>query len=154
MNSLIRDARLWGLCAGAAIGIAIGGGLYTFVYARGASYLSDNPAACANCHIMQDHYDAWQKSSHRAVATCNDCHTPSGLVPKYASKAKNGFFHSLHFTTGNYPDPLRITAGNREITETACRSCHGSITHAIETHPKGERLPCLQCHDDVGHPLR
>ena len=31
----------------------------------GASYLTDDPAACANCHVMQEHFDAWPRSSHR-----------------------------------------------------------------------------------------
>src|SRR5688572_32577853 len=43
----------------------------------------------------REHFDAWNKSSHRAVATCNDCHTPHNLVGKYTVKAKNGFWHSL-----------------------------------------------------------
>ncbi len=50
------------------IGVAIGLGGYTFVYARGYSYLLDNPETCANCHIMNEHYDAWQKASHHTVA--------------------------------------------------------------------------------------
>ena len=44
--------------AGSAIGIAVGLGGYTFVYARGYSYLTNDPAACANCHVMEDHYRA------------------------------------------------------------------------------------------------
>ena len=47
-------------------------GSYTFVYAKGYSYLTNDPAACANCHIMSEHFAAWTKSSHRAVAVCND----------------------------------------------------------------------------------
>ena len=43
-------------------------GVYTFAYARGWSYLTDNPAACANCHVMREQFDGWLKSSHRAVA--------------------------------------------------------------------------------------
>jgi len=37
----------------AGVGVLLGIGLVTFVYAEGASYLSTDPAACANCHIMQ-----------------------------------------------------------------------------------------------------
>jgi cytochrome c nitrite reductase small subunit len=76
---------------GAAIGFAVGVTGYTFVYAKGYSYLTNNPQSCANCHIMQEQFDGWTKSSHRAVATCNDCHTPDGLVGKYMTKASNGF---------------------------------------------------------------
>lgn len=69
------------------LGVVIGLGAYTFIYAKGYSYLTNNPAACANCHVMQAEYVAWQKSSHHSVATCNDCHTPHNLIGKYAVKA-------------------------------------------------------------------
>lgn len=154
MNKLTRMTKFWGICAGVAVGVAVGGGLFTFVYAKGASYLTNDPKACANCHIMRDHYEAWVRSSHRSVATCNDCHTPPGLVAKYLTKAENGFFHSLNFTTGDFPDPLRIKPRNRNVTELACRQCHAPIVEAIEAHRHGDTLSCLKCHADVGHPLR
>lgn len=149
-------ARLSGsLVAASIVGVAIGLASYTLVYARGYSYLSDDPAACANCHVMRDHFDAWAASSHHAVATCNDCHTPPGLVPKYVTKARNGFWHSFYFTFGGYPDPLRITPRNHVVTEQACRTCHAAMTAAIDppraiaSHSSG--LSCTKCHDTVGH---
>ena len=136
----------------AALGLAAGLGAYTFVYARGYSYLTNDPAACANCHVMEEHFAGWLKSSHRSVAVCNDCHTPPGLVAKYATKASNGFWHSFAFTSGRFPDPLRIKPHNREIAENACRKCHTEITDAIE---RGEghraRIDCIRCHGTVGH---
>jgi cytochrome c nitrite reductase small subunit len=139
-----------------ASGLAIGLGIFTFGYARGHSYLSNDASACANCHIMREHFDAWNKSSHRAVATCNDCHTPHDLVGKYTVKARNGFWHSFYFTTGRYPDPLRITRANRDVTANACRDCHVQITAAID-HPwatADERANCVRCHQYVGHLVR
>jgi cytochrome c nitrite reductase small subunit len=141
--------------AAAAVGLAVGVGAYTFVYARGASYLTNDPAACANCHIMSEHYAAWIKSSHGKVAVCNDCHAPHDFFPKYLTKARNGFFHSLYFTTGRFPDPLRITPGNHDITEHACRGCHEEITSAIEHGTSSrEELSCVRCHKYVGHWVR
>ncbi len=157
MKRLSRKTRLLAIAAGVVIGVVIGGGLFTFVYAKGGSYMTNDPRACANCHIMQDHYDAWIKSSHRSVATCNDCHTPPGLVPKYYTKAENGFFHSLHFTTGHFPDPLQIKPRNFEVAEKACRKCHTPIVEAIEGHgghASDDKTSCIRCHRDVGHPLR
>ena len=49
------------------MGLLIGVGTFTFVYAKGYSYLTNDPSACANCHIMREHYEAWTKASHRAV---------------------------------------------------------------------------------------
>jgi cytochrome c nitrite reductase small subunit len=147
--------RYWALAVGILVGFAIGGGLFTFVYAKGASYLTNNPEACANCHVMGNHYAAWVKSSHRAVAVCNDCHTPHAFIPKYLVKSENGFRHSLHFTTGRYPYPLRITKGSRRVTEQACRRCHERITRAIEgAHKPGQEMSCIRCHSQVGHATR
>lgn len=149
----------WVVAAGLLLGAALGVGSFTFVYAKGASYLSDDPAACANCHVMGDHYAAWMKGSHASVATCNDCHTPPGTVAKYLNKAGNGFRHSLGFTTGNFPDPLRITPGNTQVTEAACRKCHQELTAAVDMHAgeeqdAGDELSCVQCHARVGHWVR
>lgn len=132
-------------------GCAVGLGGYTFIYAKGYSYLSHDPAACANCHVMGQYRDAWLKSSHRAVAACNDCHTPPGFVGKYTTKAVNGFFHSLAFTSGRYPDTIGITERNRRITESACRYCHQEIVTAIDVAHAGRSISCLQCHATVGH---
>ncbi|HVR70151.1 MAG TPA: cytochrome c nitrite reductase small subunit [Vicinamibacteria bacterium] len=139
-----------GLVVALTIGLAAGLGGYTFVYARGGSYLTNDPAACANCHVMEDYYRAWLVSSHRAVAVCNDCHTPHGLVPKYATKASNGFWHSFAFTTGRFPEPLQITPRNRRIAESSCYGCHAAVVEAIAPH--GQGLSCVRCHGAVGHP--
>jgi cytochrome c nitrite reductase small subunit len=137
----------------ALIGIAAGVGGYTFVYAKGAAYLTNDPAACANCHVMSDHYTGWLVSSHRSVAVCNDCHTPPGLIPKYITKAENGFWHSFAFTTGRFPDPIRIKERNYRVTEKACRKCHEPIVQAIDPMPADHdrALDCIRCHKSVGH---
>jgi cytochrome c nitrite reductase small subunit len=144
--------KLLPVFTGTAIGVLSALGGYTFIYARGYAYMTNDPAACANCHVMQNHYSAWTKSSHRAVAVCNDCHTPPGLVPKYLVKAENGFRHSLAFTTGRFHEPIRITPGDLEVAEKACRKCHQEIVHAIEgPNADMERLACVRCHATVGH---
>ena len=68
------------LVLGTLWGVLLGVGIFTFGYAKGGSYLTDDPAACANCHVMQDHFDSWQKSSHKNVAVCNDCHLPHNFI--------------------------------------------------------------------------
>jgi cytochrome c nitrite reductase small subunit len=142
-----------GVVIAIALGTAAGIGGYTFVYAKGGSYLLDDPKACANCHIMQDKLDGWIKSSHRSVATCNDCHTPSGFIPKYFTKAEHGFFHSLAFTTDKFHEPIQIKERSRRVTEKSCRKCHRDIVHDIEAvEATGEARSCIRCHASVGHP--
>jgi cytochrome c nitrite reductase small subunit len=139
---------------GVLVGALFGLGSYAFVYAKGYSYLLNDPNACANCHSMRTQYDAWIKSSHHSAASCNDCHTPHNLVGKYAVKASNGFFHSFYFTTGSYPDNIRITAFDLKIAEAACRRCHQTITEAIDAntvHGRAHGILCTRCHSSVGH---
>jgi cytochrome c nitrite reductase small subunit len=140
------------LVLGCLFGIVLGVGTYTFLYAKGYSYMTNDPEACANCHVMNEQYNGWLKSSHRAVAVCNDCHTPAGFFPKYMTKVENGFRHSFAFTTGRFPEPIRITTHDREIANSACRKCHEDIVIAIDApHSEGGVLICLDCHNSVGH---
>lgn len=148
----VVTSRAFIALAGAAVGVASGLAGYTFLYAKGGSYMTDNPAACANCHVMQEQYDAWLKSSHRAVAVCNDCHTPHGFLAKYLTKAENGWHHSLAFTSGNFHEPIQIKERNRAVTENACRKCHADIVTQIEgAHAGVEEMSCIRCHSTVGH---
>jgi len=148
-----RVALIAALLSGAAMGL----GGFTFVYARGGAYLTNNPAACANCHVMREQFDGWQRGSHHAVAGCNDCHAPHSLLPKLAIKALNGFNHSWAFTTGRFHEPIQSTALNQGVTEGACRHCHSAVVDAIETHSRGrtrrpdEQVSCIRCHRSVGH---
>ena len=153
---LVRGPKGLMLTAAVLLGVTGGGGVgvgsYTFLYAKGLSYMTDDPAACANCHVMQDHLDAWAKSSHHAVAVCNDCHTPHDVVGKYLTKSRNGYHHSLAFTTGRFHEPIQITDWNRKITEKACRRCHGDIVEMMDRYAaKAGKTSCLHCHSTVGH---
>jgi cytochrome c nitrite reductase small subunit len=138
----------------AAFGIAAGLGIFTFLYAEGLSYFSDNPESCVNCHVMRDQFDAWNHSSHKAVAACNDCHTPHGTyLEKYFIKGVNGWNHSLAFTTGSFPDPIRIKGFNAVIAQENCIACHA--TAVGQMHYAGsldiENMSCVSCHGNVGH---
>lgn len=149
MNTRVIAAVVLGCLVGTALGV----GAYTFIYAKGGSYLTNDPAACANCHIMEEHYSAWMKSSHRAVATCNDCHTPSNFFGKYAVKASNGFWHSFAFTTGDFHEPIQIKGYNRKVAEGSCRKCHAELVASIESpHHSDSQMSCVRCHRTVGHP--
>lgn len=139
---------------GVGLGLAFAVALYTFWYGKGASYLSNDPNSCANCHIMNDQYSGWLKSSHKAVATCNDCHTPPDTIGKYSTKAWNGFWHSYYFTLGGFHEPIRITERNRQIAEQSCRTCHETMVHSItvsESETEAEKVSCISCHRNVGH---
>lgn len=149
---MLRHWMLAAVLIGLGVGAAAGLGGFTFLYARGGSYLTNDPAACANCHVMREQFEAWSRSSHHAVAVCNDCHAPHDFIGKYWTKARNGYHHSLAFTTGNFHEPIQITAKNHEITENTCRGCHQEVVQAIDAvHRPENRMSCIRCHESVGH---
>jgi cytochrome c nitrite reductase small subunit len=143
----------WAVLLAIAVGLAAGVGGYTFRYAEGLSYFSTDPKACVNCHIMQPQYDAWQKSSHHAVAMCIDCHLPESFIPKYLAKAENGYRHGERFTTQNFVEPIVVQEAGREILRDNCLRCHDGLMHELASGPRGEldALSCVHCHAGVGH---
>lgn len=145
-----RAHALVGIIVG-AIGVFFGAAAYTFHYAKGTSYMSSDPRACINCHIMQDQFDSWQKSSHHAVAGCVECHLPHSFAPKWLAKMENGYHHSKAFTLQNFVEPIRIGRKNAKILKDNCLACHGEIAANAGGHG-GARgsLSCVACHARVG----
>ncbi len=137
----------------AMLGMVMGLGGYTFYYAEGHSYLSEDPKVCVNCHIMREQYDGWQKAGHHEVATCNGCHLPQSTVPKYLAKAKNGFWHSKGFTLQDFHEPIQITPGNARILQENCVRCHTTLVCEIRSRSlrDADDIQCVRCHRDVGH---
>ena len=138
---------------GTLAGVLLGVGGYTFFYAEGLSYMSSDPKACVNCHIMRPQYDSWQKSSHHAVAKCIDCHLPHDFVGKYIAKAENGWHHSKGFTLQDFHEPILIKQKNAQILQENCLSCHEDVieqmVYSATHHPDAVR--CVHCHAGVGH---
>lgn len=134
-------------------GILFGLGFYTFYYAQGASYLSDNPIVCTNCHIMRDEFDSWQKGTHHTVAVCNDCHLPHEFPAKYLVKMENGFNHSRKFTFQNFHEPIKARESSAQVVQDNCLRCHRSLvggSAGAYTHTADEQK-CVRCHREVGH---
>ncbi len=134
------------------LGMFTGIGLFTFHYAKGLSYLKDDPNACANCHVMKPFLDSWQKSSHHTVAVCNDCHTAHTLIQKYYIKARNGYHHSVAFTLGGFHEPITIKEFNKKVVENNCRYCHQDFIQNIDSLASHkQKVDCISCHFNVGH---
>jgi cytochrome c nitrite reductase small subunit len=141
------------LVAGLLLGIPLGVGAYTFVYAKGFSYLSTDPRACVNCHVMNEQYDAWLKSGHRHVATCVECHLPHGGLAKWVAKAEHGFRHSAAFTLQNFKEPIEITPRDRRMVQENCVRCHAGLVHDLlaTAGPARGGIDCMHCHAGAGH---
>jgi cytochrome c nitrite reductase small subunit len=151
LGSLLSRKAL--LAAAVGFGVLAGLGTFTFIYAEGFSYFTTDPKACKNCHIMNDQYDSWVRSSHRIVAGCADCHLPKATVPKLVAKAMNGYHHSKGFTFLDFHEPILIKPVNSRILQDACLGCHGDVVHDIVAGSTTDRdaVRCVHCHASVGH---
>jgi cytochrome c nitrite reductase small subunit len=138
------------------LGTLAGLGSFTFDYAEGLSYFSTDPAACKNCHIMNEEYNSWTKGTHHGAATCVDCHLPHELIPKYIAKADHGFRHSKEFTLQDFDEPIQIKPKDLVITQDNCLRCHGDFVHDIVAGSTTEQdaVRCVHCHKGVGHGAR
>lgn len=148
----VRHVVLLGIALGSFAGAAI----FLVDHSSATSYMSNDPAACVNCHIMRDEFDGWNHSTHHAVAVCNDCHVPQDLVGKYTMKAVHGYRHSKGFTLQDFHEPIMIKADSLKVVEDNCLRCHGAFTSEINAHgltvkPGDESLSCVHCHSHVGH---
>lgn len=141
-------------------GIIAGLGGYTVYMSRAYSYLSDDPAACINCHIMTPYYQSWNHSSHAQWATCNDCHVPhNNVVSKYAFKAKDGLYHAAVFTVNAEPQVIRPREESYEVIMNNCIRCHTQLnTEFVSTGmidycdvKEGKGKACWDCHSEVPH---
>jgi cytochrome c nitrite reductase small subunit len=137
------------LAAGCMIGVVVFG----IGYSEMGSYLSTDPQVCANCHVMQDQYDAWQRGSHHNVATCDDCHLPhDSLVNKYRVQIEDGILHGYKFTAGTYPTTITIRQSSLDVANASCLDCHGELTRPLhDAKPAGQAVTCTHCHENVGH---
>lgn len=141
--------------AGAFIGLSF----YAAIESKAVSYLSDNPDTCANCHVMTPQYTTWRNSSHREVATCNDCHVPQdNVIKKYAFKAKDGLYHASVFTSRGEPQVIRMKEAGVEVVQNNCIRCHqDQVTDAklasyVDDHVQNRtERKCWTCHQEVPH---
>ena len=141
-------------------GIFAGLGGYTVYMSRAFSYLSDDPAACVNCHIMAPYYASWRHSSHAQWATCNDCHVPqSSMLAGYAFKAQDGLYHAAMFTFKAEPETIRPRDASNKVIMENCVRCHTQLnTEFVKTGmasyadiKNGSQKACWDCHREVPH---
>jgi cytochrome c nitrite reductase small subunit len=149
------------------VGGLAGVGGFTFHYAEGFSYVSNDARVCTHCHIMNDQFDSWRKGPHHAVANCNDCHLPADFFGKYLAKGRNGYHHSMGFTFQSarpdepnarkvFEEPIRIKSTNSQILQDNCLRCHAELVSDIVCGSTwgDNAIRCAQCHRSVGHGAR
>lgn len=155
----IKPPAAWRFLVITLMGLIVGLGLFILKISKAGSYLSDEPKTCVNCHIMAPQYATWGHSSHREVATCNDCHVPhDNIFNKYYFKAKDGMRHAKMFTFRQEPQVIQIREEGKEVVQQNCIRCHSRLLtdekitawNQNTNHNRMER-PCWECHREVPH---
>ena len=141
------------------LGILTGIVIHVLNISNAASYLSNDPTTCVNCHVMYPEYATWERGSHGRVATCNDCHVPqNNEVEKYLFKASDGLRHASMFTFRMEPQVIRIKEAGKNVVQENCIRCHANYLHPVSLRAIGaksiyeesERL-CWDCHRETPH---
>lgn len=143
----------WRMIGFALMGACAGGGVYLASVSNALSYLSDDPKACINCHVMGPEYASWQHSSHARVASCNDCHVPhDSTLKKYWFKANDGLRHSYLYTTRQERQVIQPIEESRRVIQQNCLRCHGELLRQASA-PLGHPIDrsCTDCHREVPH---
>lgn len=157
--SFITPPVRWQLPVIVLAGIFCGLGMLTIHISRAPSYLSDDPRTCINCHVMYPHYATWSHSSHREVATCNDCHVPqNNFFRTYFFKAKDGMRHASIFTMRWEPQVIQIKEAGIGVVQENCIRCHRDMVDMVnivevsgDNYLKGAGKRCWDCHREVPH---
>lgn len=131
-----------------ALMIAAGAGLHATDF---TAYLGNDPTACNNCHVMDAVYEGWFHGSHSSWATCNDCHTPHQLIPKYIVKANSGYHHVTAFLFKEHPDAIRAKESSRRVIQENCIYCHQATVENIAEAQMDTDRYCYECHRGVAH---
>jgi cytochrome c nitrite reductase small subunit len=128
---MFRGFRPWSKLAGfALLGGFFGGASYVAYISNAASYLSDDPKACINCHIMTPMYASWQHSSH----------------------ANDGLRHSYLFTTRQERQVIEAIPASKAVIQQNCIRCHEpTLQRASTSVAHFEKRPCIECHREVPH---
>ena len=141
-------------------GTIVGGGLFFLYMLRAHTYLTDEPSACVNCHIMSPYYATWMHSSHSINATCNDCHVPhENFVKKWTFKGMDGMKHVAAFLTSSEPQVIQAHPASSQVIMNNCIRCHQQLnTEFVETgridymmSEVGKGKACWDCHREVPH---
>ncbi len=136
-------------------------GAYLVKESKATSYLSSASEVCLNCHVMESFYASWSHSSHARQAGCVDCHLPvDNYIAKYASKTRDGWNHTVAFTTNSYSKRIFISDDGARRVKENCIRCHADTSksvsrrvdrqHSFDSPTIGERK-CWDCHRLTPH---
>jgi nitrate/TMAO reductase-like tetraheme cytochrome c subunit len=116
--------------------------------------MTSTPSFCANCHVMQEPKDLWEKSTHANV-NCVACHVEPGFLKQLEHKVLSYKEIYTQFFQG-----AEMAADVKLPTNASCLQCHnidrvvstgGDIKIPHRQHVEMQGLKCADCHFNVVH---
>ncbi len=142
----MRNPLFWGGVVGVtSLIIALSVGMIAY---------TEQSSFCRTCHIMDEPWDVWAKSTHARVR-CNVCHVHPGLWNALKHKPA-GLLEVWAVITDNPSQPRNVHAPDN----VNCEQCHkskrkvsstGDLLMPHEAHTKLRGLKCVDCHRDLVH---
>ncbi|NTU71347.1 MAG: hypothetical protein HGB10_05970 [Coriobacteriia bacterium] len=120
--------------------------------------LTYSPQACHSCHEMDEYYESWSVSSHRAAApTCLSCHARPGITGLVVYEL--GFWREIAASVSGRP---LDSSGSAALDVASCErtGCHsmnrqasnsGNLRINHRLHVSEQRIPCSTCHAGAVH---
>lgn len=130
------------------------------------NFTQNDPSFCNSCHIMNESYDAWQKSEHAGI-NCHECHHLSVaelnalMVSAFIKRTEKvpvrygkvivpwKYCVSCHWEENeHYPEVKKINnstlhARHYFMEKIECSKCHGYRLHKFNL----EERYCINCHE-------
>lgn len=145
MGIFIRNTRLQ-IAVIAAICAAILG-LYLVLGPPHLIAMSESPAFCASCHVMETQHTAYLHAGAHRRFKCVDCHLPNdNLVSHYVWKSIDGMKDVIVFNSGKISDPIKISEHGAKVLKANCIRCHSTLVSQMDTSRN-----CWSCHRRVTH---
>ncbi len=112
------------------------------------------PNFCNTCHIMSTRYVGWQRSTHKNVATCIQCHSGPGFVGEARAHIEASRYLWVILTGQRSREVLKS-----DVPDTSCLKCHDidDIEVSFKAHDVDHKshaeagISCIGCHDNVSH---
>ena len=109
--------------------------------------LSESPAFCASCHVMEEQHAAWSHAGAHRRIRCVDCHLPNGNpLVHYVWKSIDGMKDVVVFHSGMVPDRITLSEHGAKVVQGNCIRCHAEAVSQMDTTRQ-----CWGCHRQLRH---
>jgi cytochrome c nitrite reductase small subunit len=111
--------------------------------------ISESPAFCASCHVMEEQHTSWSHAGAHRRIRCVDCHLPNGNpLVHYVWKSIDGMKDVVSFHSGMVPERITLSSHGAKVVQSNCIRCHAEAVSQMDATRQ-----CWGCHRQLRHRL-